>query len=281
MHDPRVGRFFAIDPLDDKYPHNSPYAFSENRVIDMVELEGLESTDTNDKKESKDKSSFVDGWNQKVGEFNNNFFNGVNKFLEHPVDSASKGTLNFLNGSVTLISDCTGITQLLGIENKTGETLLAGINKLSNVPNMSNKQLGSLAAGTTIFAGTIIVTEKLPVVEAVEFQVGEYASLAKAAKGTGLDAHHVGQSAVMKKLVKNYDHATAPAILVSKYGHRFKKPQLGIVSRSSKEIQTVRQLIARDAFELRRVYKVPNEKLQQLIKLNKEKYPEHFKKPSR
>ena len=42
MHDPRVGRFFARDPLTAKYPHNSPYAFSENRVIDGVELEGLE-----------------------------------------------------------------------------------------------------------------------------------------------------------------------------------------------------------------------------------------------
>jgi RHS repeat-associated protein len=43
MHDPRLGRFFAEDPLADKYPHNSPYAFSENMVIHMVELEGLES----------------------------------------------------------------------------------------------------------------------------------------------------------------------------------------------------------------------------------------------
>ncbi|GAA0876013.1 hypothetical protein GCM10009118_24230 [Wandonia haliotis] len=42
MHDPRIGRFFAIDPLADKYPYNSPYAFSENRVIDGLELEGLE-----------------------------------------------------------------------------------------------------------------------------------------------------------------------------------------------------------------------------------------------
>ncbi|MEO6175601.1 MAG: deaminase domain-containing protein [Flavobacterium circumlabens] len=43
MHDPRIGRFFAVDPLTKEYPHNSPYAFSENRVIDAVELEGLES----------------------------------------------------------------------------------------------------------------------------------------------------------------------------------------------------------------------------------------------
>ena len=42
MHDPRVERFFARDPIFNSYPWNSPYAFSENRVIDGVELEGLE-----------------------------------------------------------------------------------------------------------------------------------------------------------------------------------------------------------------------------------------------
>ncbi|MCD6067120.1 MAG: hypothetical protein K0S33_1946 [Bacteroidetes bacterium] len=42
MDDPRLGRFMSIDPLAAKYAHNSPYAFSENRVIDGVELEGLE-----------------------------------------------------------------------------------------------------------------------------------------------------------------------------------------------------------------------------------------------
>jgi RHS repeat-associated protein len=44
MHDPRVGRFFARDPLESKYPFYSPYQFSGNRVIDMIELEGLEPT---------------------------------------------------------------------------------------------------------------------------------------------------------------------------------------------------------------------------------------------
>jgi RHS repeat-associated protein len=42
MHDPRVGRFFAVDPLTSKYPHYSPYQFSGNRLIDAIELEGLE-----------------------------------------------------------------------------------------------------------------------------------------------------------------------------------------------------------------------------------------------
>ena len=44
MHDPRIGRFFAIDPLASKFPWNSSYAFSENKVISHGELEGLEAT---------------------------------------------------------------------------------------------------------------------------------------------------------------------------------------------------------------------------------------------
>lgn len=41
-YDSRVGRFGAVDPLEVSFPWNSPYAFSENRVIDGTELEGLE-----------------------------------------------------------------------------------------------------------------------------------------------------------------------------------------------------------------------------------------------
>lgn len=47
MHDPRIGRFFAVDPLFKEYPYYTPYAFSGNRVIDKVELEGLEPADYN------------------------------------------------------------------------------------------------------------------------------------------------------------------------------------------------------------------------------------------
>jgi RHS repeat-associated protein len=47
MHNPEIGRFSTIDPLSEKYTYNSPYAFSENRVIDGVEIEGLEWCKTN------------------------------------------------------------------------------------------------------------------------------------------------------------------------------------------------------------------------------------------
>jgi RHS repeat-associated protein len=41
IEDPRLGRFFSVDPLAPMYPHNSPYAFSENDFIACVGLEGL------------------------------------------------------------------------------------------------------------------------------------------------------------------------------------------------------------------------------------------------
>ena len=43
ISDNRLGRFFSVDPLSSKFPWNSSYAFSENRVIDAIELEGVES----------------------------------------------------------------------------------------------------------------------------------------------------------------------------------------------------------------------------------------------
>ena len=42
MHDPRVGRFFAVDPLEKGYPYYTPYSFSGNVLIHAIELEGKE-----------------------------------------------------------------------------------------------------------------------------------------------------------------------------------------------------------------------------------------------
>ncbi len=41
--DPQIGRFTQIDHIAEKYNYNSTYAYAENRVINSVDLEGLES----------------------------------------------------------------------------------------------------------------------------------------------------------------------------------------------------------------------------------------------
>jgi RHS repeat-associated protein len=42
MYDPRLGRFFAVDPLTHSYPYYTPYQFAGNTPIQAIDLEGLE-----------------------------------------------------------------------------------------------------------------------------------------------------------------------------------------------------------------------------------------------
>ncbi|WES99257.1 DUF6443 domain-containing protein [Chryseobacterium arthrosphaerae] len=60
---PDIGRFFNIDPLAEKYAHNSTYAFSENRVIDARELEGLEAELINKSTRNNPVSNDISGFN--------------------------------------------------------------------------------------------------------------------------------------------------------------------------------------------------------------------------
>ena len=105
------------------------------------------------------------------------------------------------------------------------------------------------------------------------FDIGPYSWLRKQAT-SGLEAHHVGQKAIMRQFIKDYDPEKAPAILVPKTGHTIRGP-MGIVSRSYRGLESARGIVARDIRELRRIYPdVPNAQLQKLIDLNKQMYPE-------
>ena len=46
IHDPRLGRFFSVDPLSNKFPWWTPYQFAGNTPIEARELEGLETYHT-------------------------------------------------------------------------------------------------------------------------------------------------------------------------------------------------------------------------------------------
>ncbi len=144
--------------------------------------------------------------------------------------------------------------------------------KVTNVTN--NKQL--LKLDLQFFGGkadnaTTGVSDVNKGLQEAKYQVGAYKDI----KGVeGLDAHHVGQKAAKKNLVQNYDPMTAPAINVPKVGHTINGPN-GIVSRSTKGITDARQLVARDLFELKRVYPdISNSTYKELIEMNKNMYPE-------
>ena len=122
-----------------------------------------------------------------------------------------------------------------------------------------------------------------------EFDLGLHTELLRTKKDPNLRSHHVGQKAIMKDIVADYDEMKAPSILVDKTGHNVNKPgaEPGIVSRSRINPKTncpftnARDLLARDIRDLRRVYpNIPNSKLKELIDLNKKMYPE-MRKPAK
>jgi hypothetical protein len=71
-----MGRFFNVDPLSEKYAYQSHYNFSENRVVDGRELEGLEKVQINEEEPllARTKNGL------------NTFFNGVSNFLNEKLN---------------------------------------------------------------------------------------------------------------------------------------------------------------------------------------------------
>jgi len=67
-YDYAIGRFFNVDPLAEKFPYNGVYNFSENRVVDGVELEGLEYLDVDNPNIGKVTGNDNDGYSFKLGE---------------------------------------------------------------------------------------------------------------------------------------------------------------------------------------------------------------------
>jgi len=98
---PDVGRFFNIDPLAEKYPTWTPYAFSGNRVIDARELEGLEPMLIN--KTTKNLVIVNQGWvgNPPKGATQAQNFVKTNK--EGGIDYTGIGILNNLNSLTTQV----------------------------------------------------------------------------------------------------------------------------------------------------------------------------------
>ena len=87
MHDPRIGRFFAVDPLAGKYPKWTPYAFSGNQVIASRELEGLEPD-----------IDIMEADPNKTYQAKSNASGSVNAILNWTINVSSNGSRNWVPG---------------------------------------------------------------------------------------------------------------------------------------------------------------------------------------
>ncbi|WP_373462511.1 MULTISPECIES: RHS repeat-associated core domain-containing protein [Chryseobacterium] len=72
---PELGRFFNVDPLSEKYAYQSHYNFSENRVVDGREIEGLEWASTKDENGKTTTRQLTVSINNKSTKLNDKQFN--------------------------------------------------------------------------------------------------------------------------------------------------------------------------------------------------------------
>ncbi|WP_172279327.1 DUF6443 domain-containing protein [Chryseobacterium sp. LAM-KRS1] len=149
-YDPSMGRFFNIDPLSEKYAYQSHYNFSENRVVDGRELEGLEWANVkNDKGVTTSRQLTVSITNSST-KLNDKQFNKLVESIKNDFSKtygadgakaslvvSDKATIkaNVVDQKGTIITDADGnevgtafkggVTDVLGESQKNGFTITA------------------------------------------------------------------------------------------------------------------------------------------------------------
>jgi hypothetical protein len=110
--------------------------------------------------------------------------------------------------------------------------------------------------------------------DVVAYTVGRFDHLLeRSVKGDKLDLHHVPQKHPAAQVIPGYNPNTAPAIALPEAEHQMIKNLRGDYS------GTARDLLARDARNLRNHTNAPNSAIQELIGQSKQAYPASFAKP--
>ena len=269
MHDPRVGRFFAVDPMEISYPWNSPYAFSENRVIDGVELEGNEVFRL---------PPIGTSWSVQ------NTSKAMKKVNEE-MPKASTFTKALYGLGYTLLYSTQDILEVTDVNDAVIiVTAFSGspINVKGEVQLQEDVETAFQGAMIPFVSGSAIkktdkALEKVAEINnktgVQKYEIGDFNDLQKKSKvGDGLDIHHIPQKKPASQVIENYDPKTAPAIALPQKQHKQIPTKKGHFS------GTARNQLAKDVKDLRKVG-VSNETVKDVINYNKRRFPDAYKKP--
>ena len=109
--------------------------------------------------------------------------------------------------------------------------------------------------------------------EVAKYEVGTFDDLtARSVKGDKLDIHHAAQKHPAGQVIDGYDPKTAPSMAVPQREHRRIPTIKGTYSGNP------RDLLTKDVRDLRNYTNAPNSNIRDPIQLNKEMFPDEFKK---
>jgi RHS repeat-associated protein len=117
VHDARIGRFLSVDPLAMDYPWNSAYSYSENRIMDGIDLEGLEFVSVHSNSFAPFDlfagvicGSYVgDGENRKFGDGGSNRISSKTDFFDLTRFDGYKPSVHAFGNSSIFKSSCIGV----------------------------------------------------------------------------------------------------------------------------------------------------------------------------
>lgn len=241
-----VNRWVSPDPLSESYASLSPYNYVNNNPIRNIDPDGRYF-------ESIIDIGFI---LYDVGEI---AYDYITKGEVNPISVAALGA-----DVVCLAAP---------IATGGGLAIRAGKEGVEQVAKHAAKEVISEGAEKMVKETAQGVSEKSTKNFVEKYEVGTFDNLQSRSKvGDGLDIHHAPQKHPAGQAIDGYDPKTAPSIALPSKEHKSLSTVKGDYSGNA------RSQLAKDVKDMRSNTNVPNQNLQDLIQLNKDMYPNSFKK---
>ncbi|ROH90616.1 HNH endonuclease [Chryseobacterium cucumeris] len=188
-----MARFFNVDPLSEQYDYQSHYNFSENKVVDARELEGLEAKKVNEVSLPGDPVEFAE------------FIGGGINSVRAAVANSVARTVNVLTNDAVrnkyVVDDDGGLTLLTGVPKESFKEKV--VNGSFDLATIGMAAVGGVEGALTAQGGKIPALRAFESVKAIQKNEARAARLNKIGR-EGKDFTKAGKQVVIKRSELKY-----------------------------------------------------------------------------